>query len=336
MMESELKPNAATIVPAQTGWSLLCASTTGTPSRYPVIAWLIEDGRVYPITVNDFENVYGSSTAYIKSPDGVVFKMPMMHGERWWDHRQPSQWPTEEAWAAEKCARGMPPAGSPAKVMDAGWLKQLERSVAQRVPEMVDEDQAYEASKLIYESPLEKAMALAMCIACRLSYPEIKFHAELGLSVKDAERIVHEAWPRVWAVIFPQVVTGDYRVDFLIMHPEGAVGSRMTGTIVECDGHEFHEKTKDQAARDKARDRDLQIAGYTVLHYTGSEIWNDPIRCASDALGFAHGGAMDAASEQHEEDIRIDKFQAEQRTKEAGMVNGAAIEPPPVTAEPAP
>ena len=44
---------------------------------------------------------------------------------------------------------------------------------------------------------------------------------------------------------------------------------------VECDGHEFHEKTKQQAARDKARDRD---------RFTGSEIWKDPGACADEVL----------------------------------------------------
>ncbi|MGG3012260.1 hypothetical protein ABEO98_22600 [Brevibacillus parabrevis] len=37
---------------------------------------------------------------------------------------------------------------------------------------------------------------------------------------------------------------------------------------IECDGHEFHEKTKEQAARDKQRDRDLQSMGYRALRCT--------------------------------------------------------------------
>ena len=40
--------------------------------------------------------------------------------------------------------------------------------------------------------------------------------------------------------------------------------------VVECDGHDFHEKTKDQVARDKSRVRDLEIAGWRVLRFTGS------------------------------------------------------------------
>lgn len=52
--------------------------------------------------------------------------------------------------------------------------------------------------------------------------------------------------------------------------------------VVECDGHDFHEKTKEQAKRDKSRDRDLQAAGITVLRFTGSEIYNDINQCIID------------------------------------------------------
>lgn len=45
---------------------------------------------------------------------------------------------------------------------------------------------------------------------------------------------------------------------------------------IECDGHDFHEKTKEQAAKDKKRDREFQKLGYVILRYTGSEIVNTP------------------------------------------------------------
>jgi very-short-patch-repair endonuclease len=54
--------------------------------------------------------------------------------------------------------------------------------------------------------------------------------------------------------------------------------------IVECDGHDFHEKTKDQARRDKQRDRFFQSKGYKVLRYAGSEIWADPEKCADEII----------------------------------------------------
>lgn len=45
---------------------------------------------------------------------------------------------------------------------------------------------------------------------------------------------------------------------------------------VELDGHDFHERTKEQAARDKSRDRDLTLLGWRVLRFTGSDVWRDP------------------------------------------------------------
>ena len=45
--------------------------------------------------------------------------------------------------------------------------------------------------------------------------------------------------------------------------------------FIETDGHEFHEKTKEQAAKDKKRDRFLITKCDRLLHFTGSEIWND-------------------------------------------------------------
>lgn len=56
--------------------------------------------------------------------------------------------------------------------------------------------------------------------------------------------------------------------------------------IFECDGHDFHEKTKEQVARGNERDMNLKLEGYEVIHFSGSQIYNDPIACASDAYKF--------------------------------------------------
>ena len=60
---------------------------------------------------------------------------------------------------------------------------------------------------------------------------------------------------------------------------------------VECDGHDFHERTKEQAARDRSRDRELQDAGVTIYRFTGSEIHNDPIGCAWRAIQWCERAA---------------------------------------------
>lgn len=73
---------------------------------------------------------------------------------------------------------------------------------------------------------------------------------------------------------------GPYKLDFAVWN-ESNPSWRVA---VECDGHEFHEKTKDQAARDRSRERDLVFEGWTVLRFTGREIHRDANRCAQDVM----------------------------------------------------
>jgi very-short-patch-repair endonuclease len=104
-------------------------------------------------------------------------------------------------------------------------------------------------------------------------------------------------------VIILQHVIGDYRVDFLlelneivpdfnkeIMTRDGQkIPGSCTGNakvLVECDGHDFHEKTKEQAEKDKKRDRILQSAGFHIFRFTGSEIWRNPITCAKEIFDY--------------------------------------------------
>ncbi len=82
-------------------------------------------------------------------------------------------------------------------------------------------------------------------------------------------------------LIYHQTEVCGYRVDFLLVLvlPEGR---RVVGVVVECDGHDFHERTKEQAKRDRGMDRALTAAGFRVLRFTGSEIYRDAVRCAKE------------------------------------------------------
>lgn len=72
-----------------------------------------------------------------------------------------------------------------------------------------------------------------------------------------------------------------YRIDFavFVIDQKGEVVGKIA---VEMDGHEFHERTKEQAKRDKSRDRKLVAAGWSVLRFTGSEIWANARKCATE------------------------------------------------------
>ena len=51
---------------------------------------------------------------------------------------------------------------------------------------------------------------------------------------------------------------------------------------IECDGHDFHERTKEQAAKDKSKVRTLKAKGLDVVRFTASEITHDLERCVND------------------------------------------------------
>lgn len=68
-------------------------------------------------------------------------------------------------------------------------------------------------------------------------------------------------------------------VDFVLIGPTRRV-------VIECDGHDYHERTKEQARKDRGRDRAFQQAGWLVARFTGSEIYADAERCAREALNM--------------------------------------------------
>jgi len=90
-------------------------------------------------------------------------------------------------------------------------------------------------------------------------------------------------------VINLQFPVGKYRADFALRRAsrrysiekndfDGVIQTPIV--VVECDGHDYHERTKEQAAHDRERDRFMQTSGIVVLRFTGSEIWRDPASCA--------------------------------------------------------
>ena len=113
------------------------------------------------------------------------------------------------------------------------------------------------------ESPIEEMMLVRLaCLDESLVGNNLaQIHCGFPESFYDRARVL----------ITPQQKFGKYRVDFFItfQNARGDLG----GIVVECDGHDYHDKTKQQAARDKARDRTITALGFPVFRYTGSEIY---------------------------------------------------------------
>lgn len=86
-------------------------------------------------------------------------------------------------------------------------------------------------------------------------------------------------WGPEARVLIPQYQFENCRVDWVYRD-----GDLLT--FIECDGHDFHERTKQQAAKDRQRDRQIQSAGHPILRFTGSEICRDPLGCAAQISEF--------------------------------------------------
>lgn len=85
----------------------------------------------------------------------------------------------------------------------------------------------------------------------------------------------------------------NYRAEIFIEFKESQSKSRKI--LIECDGHDFHEKTKEQAQKDKQRDRDFLSAGIVTIRFTGSEIWKNANKCAEEIFS-AYRGFQEAIS----------------------------------------
>lgn len=97
-----------------------------------------------------------------------------------------------------------------------------------------------------------------------------------------------------------------YRFDFVVA-PDPSdrnIGDRMSSDLnvplpklgIELDGHDFHEKTKEQVTYRNQRDRDLQNAGWRVFHFSGSEFVRHPQRCVEEVFKTADSIFHDYAS----------------------------------------
>lgn len=124
------------------------------------------------------------------------------------------------------------------------------------------------------ESPIERALLAALRRTGRLCLDPENVRS-------DCERVPD----RCGIFIYQQATVLHYRADFLL----GAMTAPDAAphwVVVECDGHQFHERTAEQAEHDRARDRAMTAAGYRVFRFTGREIRRDATRCAAEVLSY--------------------------------------------------
>lgn len=128
----------------------------------------------------------------------------------------------------------------------------------------------------VCESPIEVAFGAALLTADQLEHRNMN----LGLVMCGPNEIAD--YREDLALMIPQFPWEGYRIDFALRLPS----YRFKWLFIECDGHDFHERTKEQAARDRSKDRDVQQAGYPVLRFTGSEIHKNAAACGQQVIDF--------------------------------------------------
>lgn len=137
---------------------------------------------------------------------------------------------------------------------------------------------SFEAMRGGCGSPIEEMFLAALLwdAATGLSHINIQFFG--GDFTFGQPHVFPGASLDVWM----QARVGNYRADFLLDHMTDA-GQRKI-VVVECDGHDFHDRTKEQARHDRQRDRFMASLGIVCLRFTGSEIFADAMKCAAEAL----------------------------------------------------
>lgn len=131
------------------------------------------------------------------------------------------------------------------------------------------------------ESPIERGLAVMITLLAHLRGNGTRL-LEKGVLLPNDTVVDGRDTLR----LAPQYPIRKYRVDLLVGF--SGAGTLDEGYIaVECDGHDFHEKTREQAQRDKSRDRILSSEVAKVIRFTGSEIYKDPWACANEVLDMA-------------------------------------------------
>jgi very-short-patch-repair endonuclease len=132
----------------------------------------------------------------------------------------------------------------------------------------------------VCESPIEVMFGAAFIFSMNAIMPAIgrRCLAYLFDENRKLEPVVLGQWKLV-----PQHKWEKYRIDFALFT------ALPYPIFVECDGHDFHERTKEQAARDREKDRSIQAAGIPILRFTGSEIYASAQDCAFQLYRFASG-----------------------------------------------
>ena len=115
--------------------------------------------------------------------------------------------------------------------------------------------------ELVNMSPIEQIF----CIAYRI-YDLLELEKDFKLSFAEQ--------------IFIKAKDKTYRCDFLVETIiEGNEEKHLNKPlIIELDGYDYH-SSKKQISYDYERENELKLCGYDVMRFTGSQVYNHPMKC---------------------------------------------------------
>jgi hypothetical protein len=131
------------------------------------------------------------------------------------------------------------------------------------------------------DSPIEVMLGTALIASINIGSLDRDDNSWFAYFCPDGEVSDNK---RGWGIV-PQLSWNGYRIDWGIYDSS----KEQPWLFVECDGHEFHERTKEQAQRDREKDRVIQAAGIPILRFTGSEIFRNVHVCAFEIFQFIVG-----------------------------------------------
>ena len=109
-------------------------------------------------------------------------------------------------------------------------------------------------------------------------YDGLCIYSELTIKwYKDVELLKGQV------MLMPQMKIDKYFIDFYLCGYLSDYGPAY-GIGLEVDGHEWHEKTKEQVSKDKKRERKILMEGIPLLRYTGSEVYKDVKSCILESI----------------------------------------------------
>ena len=121
------------------------------------------------------------------------------------------------------------------------------------------------------EKVLERGFVVALDTQYRITKEICGLEKSYTLELPD-DKVILQIEPQPKDDVF-----SGYVPDFAIF-----INGLYKGFIVEIDGHQWHEKTKEQARADKEKERMYLKSGFIPVRFTGSEVYHNAKKCVDE------------------------------------------------------